>query len=295
MKLIQQISLFLFLILFFSNATAISNLSSDILCFWFEQLVPSLFLSIVLIQLLSETSFFTDLAYLLKGLCPILNVNQEGLGLIISCLLSGSPASVMIIQDAYQSQRITENMALRLFYCTPVATISFLIMQCGPLLESTKAGFLLWMIQIISSLLLLAMTRKTPILANPVLHKTEKKHSVTSALCKSGCIVFLIGGYLLMFQTLSYFINLFLPLSYQNFIQIISEFSYGCFLIAEQFPLPIAFVLISTLCGFNGLCVQFQALSISELEGSVFKYLSYRLLQSLIAAFISITVLPLLL
>ena len=295
MKILQQISIFLFLILFFSNAAMISNLSSEILTFWFEQLVPSLFISIVLIQILSNTSFFTDIACHLKGLCPILNLNEEGLGLVITCLLSGSPASVIIIQDAYQKQRITEKMALRLFYCTPIATLSFLIMQCGNLLHNIKAGFLLWVIQMVSTLVLLYLSRKTPIIANPVIDKTEKKHSVTSALVKSGLIVFLIGGYLLMFQTFSALINLLLPSSYQNFIKIISEFSYGCFLIAEQFPFPIAFLLISALCGFNGLCVQYQALSICELKVSVLRYIIGRLIQSLIATLISITVLPLLL
>ena len=98
-----------------------------------------------------------------------------------------------------------------------------------------------------------------------------------------------------MFQTLSLLINLFLPSSIENMMKIISEFSYGCFLISEQFDFTIAFVLINALCGFNGLCVQYQAISISELKLSWTCYLGYRIAQSLIASVISITVLPLLL
>ncbi len=296
MNSIRKMLLFLFVVLFFSNASAISVLSKEILSFWFEQLVPSMFVSIVLIQILSSTSFFTDIAFGLKRLCLVLDVNQEGLGLIISSLLSGSPASVVLINEAVQSQRITEKMAYRLLYCTPVATVSFLIMNVGTqMFNSIKTGILLWLIQIASSLVLLFLTRNTSIIANPITEKTQKKHSVTSAIFQSGIIVFLIGGYLLMFQTLSLLISLFLPSSIQNIIKIISEFSYGCFLISEQFDFPIAFVLINALCGFNGFCVQYQAISISELKLSWTRYLGYRVAQSVIASFISTTVLPLLL
>lgn len=296
MTSIKKILLILFVILFFSNANAISALSKEILAFWFEQLVPSMFVSIVLIQILSSTSFFTDIAYGLKGLCKVLNVNQEGLGLIISCLLAGCPASVVLINDAYQKQRITEKMAYRLLYCSPVATVSFLIMNVGvQMFISIKAGLFLWLIQIASSLVLLFLTRNTPIIANPITQKTQKKHSVTSAIFQSGIIVFLIGGYLLIFQTLSLLINLFLPSSLENIMKIISEFSYGCFLISEQFNFSIAFVLINALCGFNGLCVHYQAISISELKLPWVRYVGYRIVQSLIASVISITVLPLLL
>ena len=297
MTSIKKILLILFVILFFSNANAISALSKEILTFWFEQLVPSMFVSIVLIQILSSTSFFSDIAYGLKGLCKVLNVNQEGLGLIISCLLAGCPASVVLINDAYQKQRITEKMAYRLLYCTPIATISFLMMNVGTqMFHNIKAGLFLWLIQIISSFGLLFLTSRTPIIANPITEKTQiKKHSVSSALFQSGLIVFLIGGYLLIFQTLSLLINLFLPSSLENIMKIISEFSYGCFLISEQFNFSIAFVLINALCGFNGLCVHYQAISISELKLPWVRYVGYRIVQSLIASVISITVLPLLL
>lgn len=297
MKIVKHLLIFLFLILFFSNAQMICTLSKDTLTFWFEQLIPSMFLCITCIQLLSETSFFSSLASLFNFLCPVFQINQDGIGLLISCLLLGCPSNVTMIQQAYEDHRITEKMALRLLYCTPTATVSFLIMNLGGMMfHSALIGFGSWLIQIFSCFVLLLITRNTSIETSPTLiNRTQKKHPLTSALMKSGTILFLIGGYLLLFQMFSSLINLLLPSFLQELFSIISEFSYGCFLIVQRFPPRYAFVLISALCGFNGLCVQYQALSISEIRIPVLTYMMYRMIQAFIAALLATAAVPLLL
>ena len=162
------------------------------------------------------------------------------------------------------------------------------------MLHSIQAGWMLWLIQLFCCFVLLFLSRKTPVDMSPSL-KAPKKHSVTSALSKTGFILFLIGGYLLLFQTLTLLIQPVVPTFMQSGLRILSEFSYGCFLISESFSNTIAFVLISALCGFGGFCVQFQAISISEIRIPILKYGAYRILQALLAALISTAVLPLLL
>ena len=295
MHKLKHLMMLILLILFYSQADDITKVSKEGLNFWFEQLVPSMFISITVIQWLSQTSFFTWIAQHLRPLCFILNLNEEALGLIISCLLLGCPANVVLINEAYTQQRITEKMVLRLLLCTPVTTISFLIMNAGAMmLNSIWAGFVLWLIQLFGCFVLLLITRGTMIEASPSL-SAQKKHSVTSAFYKSGSILFLIGGYLLMFQTIILLIQPIFPDQIQSLLKILSEFSYGCFLISERFCFSTAFVLMSALCGFNGLCVQFQAISLSEIKIPIFQYGCYRILQGLLATLISITVLPLLL
>lgn len=295
MHKLRQILLLFGLMVFYLQADAITETCREVLVFWFEQLVPSMFVSIAIVQLLSDTSFFSFVAHGFRGLCPVLCVNEEALNLILRCLLLGCPANVTLINEAYQQQRITEKMALRLLLCTPVSTISFLIMNAGSqMLHSTGAGCMLWLIQLFCCFVLLFLSRKTSIDMTPSL-KAQKKHSVTSALSKTGFILFLIGGYLLLFQTLSLLIRPVVPSFMQSGLRILSEFSYGCFLISKSFSSAIAFVLISALCGFGGFCVQFQAISISEIRIPILKYGCYRILQAMLAALISTAVLPLLL
>lgn len=293
MKKLETFLILLFLILFFSNASTIVNLSSDILQFWFTELVPSLFLSIFIIQLLSATSFFTSFAKGFSFLCPLFNLNEEALGFLFSCLFIGAPSSASLIHEAYQKEQITSQMAQRLFLCTPVSTISFLVMSAGStMLNSQKAGLILWLIQVLSSFCLVCATKSVPITMNPSIH--QKKHSITSALLKTGSLLFLIGGYLLMFQTLSYLIGLFIPTAFRSPLNILSEFSYGCAQLAERFRFHKAYVLMSALCGFNGFCVHFQSISLSELKVPYLKYLSFRIIQSLLSLGFAIATLPLL-
>ena len=102
------------------------------------------------------------------------------------------------------------------------------------MLHSIQAGWMLWLIQLFCCFVLLFLSRKTPVDMSPSL-KAQKKHSVTSALSKTGFILFLIGGYLLLFQTLTLLIQPVVPTFMQSGLRILSEFSYGCFLISENF------------------------------------------------------------
>ncbi len=293
MKKLENWLILIFLIFYFSNASAIGNLCKEILNFWFMELVPSLFLSIFLIQILSKTSFFTKIGTFFYFLCPVLNLNEEALGFVFSCLFIGAPSSAALIGQAYHNERITQSMAQRLLYSTPVCTISFLLMSAGAqMLHSQKAGLFLWLIQLTASFFLLWSTRSTAVMMTPELH--QKKHSAASALFQTGSIVFLIGGYLLMFQTLAYLFNLFLPSQMDALIRILSEFSYGCLQISQKFTFEYAFVLISALCGFNGFCVHFQTVSICEMTICYPKYLLYRILQAVLSALFALAVLPLL-
>ena len=293
MKKLENTIILIVLIFFFSNASAIGNLSKEILNFWFMELVPSLFLSIFLIQMISGTSFFTKIGTVFRFICPVLNLNEEALGFIISCLIIGTPSSAALISQAYFEHRLTKSMAQRLFYSVSSCTISFLLMSAGAqMLHSQKAGLILWLIQLIVCFLLLWSTRSTAIIISPSLH--QKKHSISSALFKTGSIIFLIGGYLLMFQTLAYLAGLFLPDQMNALIRILSEFSYGCAQISQQFSFPYAFVLISALCGFNGFCVHFQAVSLCEVSISYPKYLLYRVFQAALCFIFALEALPLL-
>ncbi|MBP3399357.1 MAG: hypothetical protein J6K75_06340 [Erysipelotrichaceae bacterium] len=294
MKKLENCLILLFLFLFFSQSQQISQTSAIMLDFWFEQLVPSLFLCIFILQLLSSTSFFSEISKPFRFLCPLLNISTEALGLVFSCLLMGAPSSTLLINQAYKQKQITEKMAHRLLCSISVSTISFLIMTIGALmLKDIHLGIYLWIIQILCAFVCLGCTRSVAVIMSTPLTNT-KKHSIRSALFQTGSILFMIGGYLLIFQNLAHFILSFIPESFHQFVFIISEFSYGCKLISESFDTSKAFVLISALCGFNGLCVQFQSLSMSELHISIGKYFCFRCFQSLMSLLMASAVILLL-
>lgn len=286
MKKLETVLISLFLLLFFTRAQLIIQTTKDVLAFWFEDLIPSLFPCIFLIHLLSTTSFFPTLAKPFSFLCPLLNLDDNALGLVISCLLMGAPSSTVLINEALKENRITFDMAKRLCCTVSVSSVSFYLVTCGViLLKNQTLGILLWIIQLFVSLLLLMITKKTKIrmiIQKEAAAKTDAAVLIKNALFQTGSILFLIGGYLLIFQTLADLLTSAFPDDVRLFFRIISEFAYGCKIISSSFNQKTAFVLMSTLCGFNGLCLQFQSLSLSEMKLPVIQFVSYRCLQALL-------------
>ena len=140
----------------------------------------------------------------------------------------GFPASSGFLDEQCYVCHIEESQRKRLLYTCCFPTIGFVVLTIGEVLfHSLKIGFLLYAAQLLSGLTLLFITRSTPVYADfPHPNKTQTSFSLLSdAIKESGITLFMIGGYLMVFMSIStlFFFNfcqkqyLFLYKSFRNF------------------------------------------------------------------------------
>lgn len=286
-KCISFLLLLLFLLSLFMGQQTF-HYTKDALILWFEKLVPSLFISMVLVRLLFEQQIF---AYLLKPFAPILtkilNIDQNGLSLVVSSILLGYPTSSTFIDQQAKQGLLTHASAKRLLYTCSFATPGFMIMSCGVVLfQSSIIGWKLFAIQLLCGLILLLLTRSTPIVSKTDLQKAPSfMQSLSKAIFESGKTLYLIGGYLMFVMTLTSLLFSFFPESFTLLFRACIEFSSGIVAIATTPLSPLIKLLFtSALLGFGGFCVHMQVMSMLEsVSISYFSYLAYRLFQALLA------------
>lgn len=212
------------------------EMSKLALTIWFEKLVPSMFGIMVLVKLMFYTGILQIIAYPFGVvLGRLFRIEPDSFLYVIAMIFLGFPAGAAFIADQVSQQRLEERAGKRLINTCSFATPGFVIMTCGSVLfHSVRIGFLLFLIQVISGLLLLLFTRKT------VIHKTSLSTSsmpFMSALSKSmlecGTTLYMIGGYLMLCMSMFSVLTQFLPISFQLPIRILSEFSSGAVLLSE--------------------------------------------------------------
>ncbi len=286
--MINQLFIALIISLCFLLGSLSFELCSVTLTSWFEKLVPSLFVTTLLIRILHDCGFFKEIS---QRICifaqPVFNISQSAFSLIISSFLLGAPCNAALINSLCQQNRISENMGKRICTCCCMATPSFIITTCGAvLLKDVKIGIALWFSQIISCLFLLFISRGTPI---EFIAINKKKQPIFDSLQKNifetWKTLFLIGGYLMVTTVSISTLTCFLPKSFQQIIQCLAEFTNGCNLIAlSSFKHPVKILLICALLSFNGLATWVQVFSLTpSCKPDFLKFAAARIVQLLVS------------
>lgn len=289
MKKILQFVLILLLALCLVYGSKAVALSKQSLTLWFENLVPSMFVSMVLLRLLYKQQLLQSLFP--SFFCRIFGLDQHAMALVISSMLLGFPNGSQFIEEAYQAKEIDQKAARRLFPICCFPTPGFVILSCGEgIFHSISIGFLLYLSQIVYGFLCLWCTRKHVISCTSTrLSKTNSlMKDLGSSMMESGTSLFMIGGYLMIFMSLSGILFSFLPAALRFPLSIVAEFSSGTFLI-QQAHLSLYASLMATcaLLGFGGFCVHMQIYSLCETSKASYScFFRYRLLQTIISTVI---------
>ena len=136
-------------------------------------------------------------------------------------------------------------------------------------------------------LLLLLLTRKHTIHTIPTAVASSQSfmRHLSSAITESGISLYMIGGYLMLFTSVTAVLFSFLPELPALIVRSLAEFSSGIVLInITPFSNIQRMLLTSFLLGFAGFCVHMQIMSMVEqvpLRYPVF--LLFRILQGLIS------------
>lgn len=261
----------IFTLFLFTYGNLSFETSKHALQIWFETLVPSLFLSVLCIQILYHLHLFEYLTYPFFFIKPILNVNSHALSLIFTSVLLGYPIASHIFSD---KNTVDE----RLFLCCHIASPGFILITISSLYNSSVA-YQLWFSQILSLFSLLFITRNTKI-NNTYVKQKEIPFFVmfTNVFKQSGISLFMIGGYFMFFLCLKEIIFILFPPFTHFFFHILLEFSSGTMFISQtNLPLIFQLISISFILSWGGFCIHFQQFSNSSI--SYKKFIYFRILQ----------------
>ena len=291
MKKFTGFLLFGLLLLTLGFGTLTLQSAQNALSIWFEKLVPSMFLSMVLVRLLYKEHAFDHLPSL--GLPALLGMDQGAWNLVLCTMFLGFPTGSVFVDEAVRDGVLSRQDAARLLYCCCFPTPGFVIISCGIVFfKSLHIGMLLFALQLLSGLLLLLFTRRHTIHTFPAAVASSQSfmRNLSSAVTESGISLYMIGGYLMLFMSVTAVLFSFLPEFPALIIRSLAEFSSGIVLInVTPFSTMQRLLLTSFLLGFAGFCVHMQIMSMVEqgpLRYPVF--LLYRILQGMISVLLLI-------
>ncbi|MEG0526270.1 MAG: hypothetical protein RR531_02030 [Longicatena sp.] len=288
MKYIKDIFLCMILILVLWFAKDTLQYTKEALTLWFEKLVPSMFVTLVCIRIIYHRRILEYIR--IPFISRLFHIDQGTLSLILCTMFLGFPNGALFVDEAYHSGTLDEAGAKRVLYTCSFAAPGFVVMTCGALLfQSVRIGVYLFVAQILSGMVLLLVTRKHPIYSTSSTSPSiPLSKSITTSILESGKALYMIGGYMMLFMSISGVLLHFLPSFLALPLRIICEFSSGVVLL-QKLPLSTITLQLLTcmLLSFGGLCVHMQVKSIAEhIPFSYFKYLSYRIVQSILSMLI---------
>ncbi|MCR0569053.1 hypothetical protein MKC54_12925 [[Clostridium] innocuum] len=286
MKKFTGFLLFGLLLLTLGFGTLTLQSAQNALSIWFEKLVPSMFISMVLVRMLYKEHAFDHLPSF--GLPALLGMDKGAWNLVLCTMFLGFPTGSLFVDEAVRDGVLSRHDASRLLYCCCFPTPGFVIISCGIVFfKSLHIGLLLFALQLLSGLLLLLLTRKHTIHTIPTAVASSQSfmRHLSSAITESGISLYMIGGYLMLFTSVTAVLFSFLPELPALIVRSLAEFSSGIVLInITPFSNIQRMLLTSFLLGFAGFCVHMQIMSMVEqvpLRYPVF--LLFRILQGLIS------------
>ena len=292
------LTLCIFIVLISDTETAILHVRKGInLCF--KVVVPSLFPFMVLSGLFVELGCADILSKIFAApMKAIFGLSGAGASAPIMGALCGFPVGASVAHRLYKGGRISKNELQRLLTFSNIPGSAFLISAVGwSLWSSTHFGTVLYVIQIISALLIGLFLR--------ILYTPEKKDCSENV---SSEVSFGIGNFLRVVSDSSVsMLNvcalvLFFAAFVGALVSILEKFDlsqgtiaviYGFFemsgAVGAAALVPsreLGMVLTALICGWSGLSIHFQVISVCEQDGISFvPYFAAKAAQGVLSAF----------
>ncbi len=297
LKKISAMMLLLVFLLMLIYGNLNYDMSIHALKIWFEKLVPSMFVIMVVVKLMFSQSI---LSWCTKPFAPIFShvfhISKQSISYVFAMMFLGFPSSAAFINEQVKQGACLPQDAKRLILSCSFATPGFVIMTCGTVLyHSSTLGIWLFCIQLLSGFILLFLSRSHDITsrqtsAAPLPFMTSLKTSIID----SGKTLYLIGGYLMLCMSIGALLVQFLPIVLQMFLRIVIEFSSGSLLISSlPISLRLQLALLSALLSFGGFCVHLQVMCMCDACAlSYRKYFICRILQAILSASITYVFFP---
>ena len=284
------------LLLFSSNVT-VSVREALLLCA--VNVIPSLFPFLVITKLFLKLNLADSFPRCCKKIMkPLFSLGETSFSALFLGLISGYPIGASVCTSLYQGKQISRREAERLLAFCNNAGPAFILSTIGAgAFGSLKIGTILLCIHILSAILVGISFR----LVSPLKDYSIKKDAsatnesfsfaFTDSVYSATISSLSISAYIVFFSVLVMLLKKlpFLPSHpVLTFFFGLLEITSGAFQLMQNADIKTAFILISALLGWGGLCVHFQALSfISATDLGVFKYFLGKGLQALISAILA--------
>ena len=249
------------LMLILDSKTALSGAAEGIgLCL--KTVVPSLFPFLFLSSILTGSLWGVNYAPF-RFLAEKIGIPNGAESILIVSLLGGYPAGAQIVSRAYQDSLLTKQDAEHLLMFCSNAGPAFLFGITAIHFPSLKQVWILWLIQIISSLL------TGYLYANGSQNKVflpDQTINFTAILIQTVKTMGILCGWILLFRILTVFLERWIlwifPIEIQVFIAGFLEISNGCCMLSNISSMNLRFVFCTLFLTLGGLCVTLQTVSV---------------------------------
>ena len=289
--------LLLLLLFLFHTPLAIEGVQRGLSLFA-QSVLPALFPFLVLSELILSSGIGHVIGRVLaRPLGALFGVSEAGGGALLLGALCGQPVASSSAVSLYERGEISKDEARRISLFANNPSSGFLIAAVGgTLFGNASAGMALFCITMLSSALL-GMTLR---LCFGKTDKMVKKYRngidnrpfftlFTEAVQRGFFCILQIGAFLVFFSSLSNVLSGFFARTpydrkWQHLLFGALEITAGIHTAVTTLPAYSAFRLAAFLCGFGGICVCMQILSITQkCEVSALHYLIAKLFQGGIA------------
>lgn len=277
----------------------------DALHYCASLLIPSLFPLMVASELALECGAAELISRpLQRSVGKLLGMDNESLSPYFLSLLGGFTASVRGAIRLYNDGRLTKTDCERLIALSNIPSLAFIVGFVGNnILHSTAAGWCLWGICVISTLIIGALTKgkQKSIASNahydstPMNGKTKESFSkmLVDSISRSATSMIMICACVVFFSTLIECLREhlgYIPIGETTKTVILGslEMTRGILLCKDISSPFFKTVLVAFFVGWSGLCVHTQVIALCDRTDLSFKkYFIIKLLQGFLCALLS--------
>ena len=260
--------------------------SSKGLMLWYKNVIPSIFIFMTGVSILSLTGFSKTFGKIFKNIMPsIFGISKECAFCWISGTISGSPLGAKVTADLYKNGIIKRSDAQKCLAISNNTSPLFIIGTVGAtMLGYEKWGYFILFIIFISSISTGIILRFIPIKENNTLEKYMEKETIQKlsigeilkkSIYSSTETVVMIGGFIVLFSVITESFELLgvtdtlceiIPISKEYISGILSgilEITYGCNKISStDLDLFTKIISMTFILSFGGISVNLQAISL---------------------------------
>ncbi len=245
-------------------------------------IIPSLLPILILTNSIvkSKCSYLFDILFG-KITTKLFRLPKQATSPILFGLISGYPAGALLTRNLMESGSITESDARRILRFNFNGGIAFIITAVGTVkLENTKAGVILFLCNILSSIIIGAVQGLKHRNNHYYYAKIEKKpisDGIIDSVESSAKSVLMMSSYIILFSAIS---NMFeLP----DYVMPLLEITNGVFYSKAD----ISFGLLAFFLSFGGLCIHFQIYDvIKKADMHYFDFLLHRIISGSLSYFL---------
>ncbi len=237
-------------------------------------IIPSIFPFSVFVLFILKSNLLNKLKFL--------SLNPNVLSIFILSLIGGYPIGAKLLNQSVEVGKIDKSTANNMLnFCVNAGPAFIILAVGGGILNSKKLGYILFISHILSSLLLLAISKKTTTKVKNTNLKTNYNvvENFVSSVCDSASATVSVCSFVVIFSVILNYLNF-----YSNKYPLFKKISL-LLEVTNAIAQTKNVIFISFLLGFSGICVWFQVFAqIKNFKIDYLKFVLFRILHGALSS-----------